>query len=119
MIEETEIKESRENRGSRREIFGSSSRKRRFRAMAFILLAICCTAGAAAGVCLSIEKQKAELQRIEETKRHKEQQVSLAEQELKQVKAEIRTDKLKKTATNAATAIATDPCFCAGTPLFC
>ena len=29
-----------------------------------------------------------------------------AEQELKQVKAEIRTDKLKKTATNAATAIA-------------
>ena len=31
-----------------------------------------------------IEKQKAELQRIEETKRHKEQQVSLAEQELKQ-----------------------------------
>ena len=53
-----------------------------------------------------IEKQKAELQRIEETKRHKEQQVSLAEQELKQVKAEIRTDKLKKTATNAATAIA-------------
>ena len=53
-----------------------------------------------------IKKQKAELQRIEETKRHKEQQVSLAEQELKQVKAEIRTDKLKKTATNAATAIA-------------
>lgn len=53
-----------------------------------------------------IEKQKAELQRIEETKRHKEQQVSLAEQELKQVKSEIRTDKLKKTATNAATAIA-------------
>ena len=53
-----------------------------------------------------IKKQKAELQRIEETKRHKEQQVSLAEQELKQVKAEIRTDKLKKTATNAVTAIA-------------
>ena len=53
-----------------------------------------------------IKKQKAELQRIEETKQHKEQQVSLAEQELKQVKAEIRTDKLKKTATNAATAIA-------------
>ena len=41
-----------------------------------------------------IEKQKAELQRIEETKRHKEQQVSLAEQELKQVKAEIRTGSL-------------------------
>ena len=53
-----------------------------------------------------IEKQKAELQRIDETKRHKEQQISLAEQELKLVKAEIRTDKLKKTATNAATAIA-------------
>ena len=53
-----------------------------------------------------IKKQKAELQRIEETKRHKEQQVSLAEQELKQVKAEIRTDKLKSVATDAATAIA-------------
>ena len=52
-----------------------------------------------------IEKQKAELQRIEETKIYKEQQVSLAEQELKQVKAEICTDKLKKTATNVATAI--------------
>ncbi|WP_032565515.1 hypothetical protein [Bacteroides fragilis] len=53
-----------------------------------------------------IEKQKAELQRIEETKRHKEQQISLAEQELRQVKAEIRTDKLKSVATDAATAIA-------------
>ena len=52
-----------------------------------------------------IEKQKAELQRIEETKIYKEQQASLAEQELKQVKAEIRTDKLKKTATDVATAI--------------
>ena len=52
-----------------------------------------------------IEKQKAELERIEETKRHKEQQVSLAEQELKQVKAEIRTDKLKSVATDVATAI--------------
>ena len=52
-----------------------------------------------------IEKQKAELQRIEETKIYKEQQVSLAEQEIKQVKAEIRTDKLKKTATDVATAI--------------
>ena len=52
-----------------------------------------------------IKKQKAELQRIEETKRHKEQQVSLAEQELKQVKAEIRTDKLKSAATDVATAI--------------
>ena len=53
-----------------------------------------------------IKKQKAELQRIEETKRHKEQQVSLAEQELKQVKAEIRTDKLKSVATDVATVIA-------------
>ena len=53
-----------------------------------------------------IEKQKAELQRIDETKRHKEQQISLAEQELKQVKSEIRTDKLKSVATDAATAIA-------------
>ena len=53
-----------------------------------------------------IEKQKAELQRIDETKRHKEQQISLAEQELRQVKSEIRTDKLKSLATDAATAIA-------------
>ena len=53
-----------------------------------------------------IEKQRAELQRIDETKRQKEQQVSLAEQELKQVKSEIRTDKLKSVATDAATAIA-------------
>lgn len=53
-----------------------------------------------------IEKQKAELQRIEENKRHKEQQINLAEQELKQVKSEIRTDKLKSAATDAATAIA-------------
>ena len=52
-----------------------------------------------------IKKQKAELQRIEETKRHKKQQVSLAEQELKQVKAEIRSDKLKSAATDVATAI--------------
>ena len=53
-----------------------------------------------------IEKQRAELQRIDEAKRHKEQQVSLAEQELRQVKSEIRTDKLKSVATDAATAIA-------------
>ena len=53
-----------------------------------------------------IEKQKAELQRIDETKRHKEQQISLAEQELRQVKSEIRTDKLKSVASDAATAIA-------------
>ena len=53
-----------------------------------------------------IEKQKAELQRIDETTRHKEQQVSLAEQELRQVKSEIRTDKLTSVATDAATAIA-------------
>ena len=53
-----------------------------------------------------IEKQKAELQRIDAAKRHKEQQVGLAEQELKQVKSEIRPDKLKSVATDAATAIA-------------
>ena len=53
-----------------------------------------------------IEKQKAEQQRIDETKRHKEQQISLAEQELKLEKSEIRTDKLKSVATDAATAIA-------------
>ena len=53
-----------------------------------------------------IEKQKAELQRIEAVKRHKEQQVNLAEQELRQVKSEIRTDKLKSAATDAATVIA-------------
>ena len=53
-----------------------------------------------------IEKQKAELQHMDAAKRHKEEQLGLAEQELKQVKSEIRTDKLKKTATNAATAIA-------------
>ena len=53
-----------------------------------------------------IEKQKAELQRIEAVKRHKEQQLNLAEQELRQVKSEIRTDKLKSAATDAATAIA-------------
>ena len=53
-----------------------------------------------------IEKQKAELQRIDAAKRHTERQVNFAEQELKQVKAEIRTDKLKSVATDAATAIA-------------
>ncbi len=51
---------------------------------------------------LIIEKQKAELQRIDAEKRHKEQQVNLAELELKQVKSEIRTDKLKSAATDAA-----------------
>ncbi len=53
-----------------------------------------------------IEKQKAELQRIDTVMRNKEHLVNLAEQELKQVKSEIRTDKLKNVATNAATAIA-------------
>ncbi|MZU46186.1 mobilization protein, partial [Escherichia coli] len=43
---------------------------------------------------------------IDAVKRYKEQQVNLAEQELKQVKSEIRTDKLKSIATDAATAIA-------------
>ena len=53
-----------------------------------------------------IEKQKAELQRMDAAKRHKEEQIGLAEQELRQVKSEIRTDKLKSAATDAATAIA-------------
>ena len=53
-----------------------------------------------------IEKQKAELQRIDVAKRHTERQVIFAEQELKQVKSKIRTDKLKSAATDAATAIA-------------
>ena len=42
---------------------------------------------------------------MDAAKRHKEELINLAEQELKQVKSEIRTDKLKKTATTAATAI--------------
>ena len=53
-----------------------------------------------------IEKQKAELQRMDAAKRHKEEQIDFAEQELRQVKSEIRTDKLKSAATDAATAIA-------------
>lgn len=53
-----------------------------------------------------IKKQKAELQRIDTELQYKEQQVDIAEQELKQVKSEIRTDKLKSVATDAATAIA-------------
>lgn len=53
-----------------------------------------------------IEKQRAELERIEAERQHKEYQIDLAEQELKQVKSEIRTDKLKSVATDAATALA-------------
>ena len=52
-----------------------------------------------------IEKQKTELQRMNAAKRHKEEQINLAEQELRQVKSEIRTDKLKGAATDAATVI--------------
>ncbi len=52
-----------------------------------------------------IEKQKAELQRMDAAKRRKEEQINLAEQELRQVKSEIRTDKLKGAATDAATVI--------------
>ena len=52
-----------------------------------------------------IEKQKAELQRMDAARRHKEEQINLAEQELHQVKSEIRTDKLKGAATDAATVI--------------
>ena len=53
-----------------------------------------------------IEKQRIELERIEAERLHKEHQIDLAEQELKQVKSEIRTDKLKSVATDAATALA-------------
>lgn len=53
-----------------------------------------------------IEKQRAELERIEAERQHKEHQIDLAEQELKLVKSEIRTDKLKSVATDAATALA-------------
>ena len=52
-----------------------------------------------------IKKQKAELQRMDAAKRRKEEQINLAEQELRQVKSEIRTDKLKGAATDAATVI--------------
>ena len=50
-------------------------------------------------------QSKAVTGNIEAAKRHKEQQVNLAEQELRQVKSEIRTDKLKGAATDAATVI--------------
>ena len=53
-----------------------------------------------------IEKQRVELERIEVERQHKEHQIDLAEQKLKQVKSEIRTDKLKSVATDAATALA-------------
>ena len=53
-----------------------------------------------------IKKQRVELERIEAERQHKEHQIDLAEQELKQVKSEIRTDKLKSVATDAATALA-------------
>lgn len=53
-----------------------------------------------------IEKQRAELERIEAERQHKEHEIDLADQELKQVKSEIRTDKLKSVATDAATALA-------------
>ncbi len=53
-----------------------------------------------------IEKQRAELERIEAERQHKEHQIDIAEQELKHVKSEIRTDKLKSVATDAATALA-------------
>ena len=47
-----------------------------------------------------IEKQRAELECIEAERHHKEHQIDLAEQ------SEIRTDKLKSVATDAATALA-------------
>ena len=43
---------------------------------------------------------------MDAAKRRKEEQINLAEQELRQVKSEIRTDKLKGAATDAATVIA-------------
>jgi len=52
-----------------------------------------------------IEKQRAELERIEAERQHKEHQIDLAEQELKQVKSEIRTDKLKSVATALASGV--------------
>ena len=63
-----------------------------------------------------IEKQRTELERIEAERQHKEHQIDLAEQELKQVKSEIRTDKLKSVATDAATALASgvSSLFCSG-----
>ena len=61
--------------------------------------------GAYQGIGVGYYNMYAELQRMDAAKRHKEEQINLAEQELKQVKSEIRTDKLKKTATTAATAI--------------
>ena len=51
------------------------------------------------GTILSLRSRKAELQRMDAAKRHKEEQINLAEQELRQVKSEIRTDKLKGAAT--------------------
>ena len=53
-----------------------------------------------------IRRSTITLERIEAERQHKEHQIDLAEQELKQVKSEIRTDKLKSVATNAATALA-------------
>ena len=42
---------------------------------------------------------------MDAVKRHKEEQINLASKELRQVKSEIRTDKLKGVATDAATVI--------------
>jgi len=53
MAEETQIRES---RGSRRVAPGGRNRKPNIKVLAFLLLAVCCTAGAAAGVYLSRQR---------------------------------------------------------------
>ena len=53
MAEETQIRES---RGSRRGAPGGRNRKPNIKVLAFLLLAVCCTAGAAAGVYLSRQR---------------------------------------------------------------
>ena len=53
MAEETQIRES---RGSRRVAPGGRNRKPNIKVLAFLLLAVCCTAGAAGGVYLSRQR---------------------------------------------------------------
>ena len=53
IAEETQIRES---RGSRRGAPGGRNRKTNIKVLAFLLLAVCCTAGAAAGVYLSRQR---------------------------------------------------------------
>ena len=58
MAEETQIRES---RGSRRGAPGGRNRKPNIKVLAFLLLAVCCTAGAAAGVYLSRQRAAPEM----------------------------------------------------------